>query len=192
MTSLTAFIATDPANNPPATDQTVLDWLNASVTVKTQISYTDLIIWSSKETAVARKLRRAQIDQEIAENFNATPWKHTDPAYLGASTDLPGQGTAPPPLALPYTNGVYSDVLSLLWLIQSGADLDLSRDDIRTMVNNLSGSGKPLSSANKDGLLALSDVATPRWETAVPLTLPNNALLTGQPKLEHVAAARAK
>lgn len=159
---LRTLIDTDPAA-PHASDAAALAYLDGTVTVHGTVDSNDIAIWAA-EQVTARKLRRAILDQEIAENFNNTPWLHYDPSYSGASTDLPGEGTAPAALALPYTNGVYNDTLVMNYLVEGRAEsVALDRADIRAIVNNISGSGKPLSAANKTDLLARGDTTEDRW-----------------------------
>lgn len=59
---------------------------------------------------------------------------------------------------------VYNDTLVVDHLLQGGGDISMSRDDIRTIVVSISGSGLPLSTANKNALNQKSNVDTPRWK----------------------------
>jgi len=128
--ALKALIDTEPLN-AARTDQEVLDWLNESVTVQTDIDYNTWMVWASEE-GIARKIKAAIADEETT----------------------PGTWTAP----------VYNDVLTVNALIQSGGDISLSRDDVRTIVATISGAGLPLTPANKNALLAKSDELQPRWQ----------------------------
>lgn len=62
-----------------------------------------------------------------------------------------------------WTVSVYNDLLVLDILLKSGGDIALSRDDVRTMINNLSGGGKPFSLPNKTALFMRSDKNEVRW-----------------------------
>ena len=79
-----------------------------------------------------------------------------------------------------WTAGVYNDTLVLDMLLKSGGDVDLSRDDVRAIVGNLDGGGKPLSVPNKAALFAMSDVNQLRWVGTTP----------DQPSLQMVQNAR--
>jgi len=63
-----------------------------------------------------------------------------------------------------WTASVYNDLLTLDILLKSGGDLALSRSDLRGMINNLCGSGKPYSGPNKAALFAFSNEDIPRWQ----------------------------
>jgi len=91
-----------------------------------------------------------------------------------------------------WITSVHNKLLALDAVLDSGGDLDLSRDELRTMINNLSGAGLPLSNANKTALYALADLQVERWQLAVntPLRLPNEGVIRDL-TIVHVATARA-
>ena len=57
----------------------------------------------------------------------------------------------------PWANSVYNSMLIMRDAFESGADLALSRDDVRQTINTLSGPGLPFSAANRVALYALAD-----------------------------------
>ena len=138
MITLRALILSKPgyvdASDP--TDAAVDTFLNETVTIKTPITGQDLLTWSADQV-IANKLDNIIREQENAKDA----------------------GTA-----LPHTNGVYNDAKTLWTAINSGGELALDRDELRTMVNGLVGNG--ISEPNKQALFGMSDVSVLRWETS--------------------------
>lgn len=137
---LLTFLQTHPsyvdATNP--TDQVLLDWCNEPVTVARDITYAQLISWGSTDGR-RRELYLAYRAYDAAIATDATPGTH------------------------PYTAVQRNDLLLIEDLFKSGGDIALSDATVRTVFNSVSGnSGEPLTNADKNALLAMSDTAVDR------------------------------
>lgn len=66
------------------------------------------------------------------------------------------------------SNAAQNDLMALDVLLKSGGNLDLTRQDVRSLFNTITGAGLPLAPAHRAALFAKSDRSVARWDFGTP------------------------
>ena len=159
----------------PDTDAERLAWLKVTVTVHglNSITYEDRLVWGA-DGARARKVFEAATSVRILYEALGNG---------GSATDNTG-----------LTNGQKSDLLEFSRLLSAPVDIDMSRSELRTILNSID-EGVVISNPDKNAFLALADGTLSRWEAGRQDDGPRAAVFfppMGDPDmLDHIAQARA-
>lgn len=122
-----------------------------------------------KELIDSEPLNAGRTDQQVLDWLKESVTVETEINYIDfvvwASQNQIFKKTADEIAAATATAGVMNDLFAVDAMLKSGGNwsLDLSRQDVRSIFNNLSGSGKPYSAPNRTALFALSDTSVERW-----------------------------
>lgn len=124
---------------PFGSDAAALTYMDATVTVHELVDFQELVSWATDRN-VFEKLWAGIEDQ----SWN----RRKDPQVLDT----------------PWPVAEFNDMLALWSVLHSGADLDLSKGELRALLNTISGSAKVLTFTDKTELFNRAESIKSRWD----------------------------